>query len=85
MANEHEILSITDDSGVRKVATVQFRVDGLPVGQRIQAFPNTYSNDDIVAEVNQVAEVFFAERETGLAVETESVVEEWNHQLIEGE
>lgn len=83
MANTHTIQSIVDDSGVRSIATITFAANDIEVGELVLAFPNTYSNDEIVDEVARVADTYFADRESGLTSEISAVVEQWNNQLIE--
>ena len=55
----YTITSTENDSNVRFVVTVDFTEDGKVIDTRIYGMPNTYNDDDIAAEVERNAAIYF--------------------------
>lgn len=55
----YKIISTENDSNVRFVVTVDFTEDGKVIDTRIYGMPNTHTDEDIAAEVERNAAVYF--------------------------
>lgn len=80
---ESHDVTIIDDSGVRYIATINFKVDDIIVGETVQGFENTMTENEIRAACAKAAELFFAERSAGLSSTDENVQAMWGNQFID--